>query len=168
MDLAISWYHHHYHLHSCRITKDEFLDAFVSNQILYAPFNEQMLEFWKIRDEPNILLNFYEDMKRDLGSVVKKTAKFLRKSITDEEVEKLCDHLSFEKMKKNPTVNVEHETKILKESVGEKYVKEEFSFIRKGKVGGYKEEFNEEQIKRLEEYANHPEFKKFGFAYKFS
>jgi hypothetical protein len=155
-------------LHSCKITKDEFLDAFLSNQILYAPINEHVLEFWKVRDEPNILFTFYEDMKRDLASVVKQTAEFLGKSITQEKTEKLCDHLSFDKMKKNPAVNKETEIEILKKSVGEKYSKEEFSFVRKGKVGGYKEEFNEQQIKRIEEYANHPDFEKFGFAYKYS
>lgn len=126
-----------------------------------------MLEFWKVRNEPNILFTFYEDMKRDLASVVKKTANFLGKSINQEQIEKLCDHLSFDKMKKNPAVNKEAEMELLKKSVGENFSKEEFSFVRKGKVGGYKEEFNEEQIERIEKFANHPDFEKFGFAHKY-
>jgi len=38
---------------------------------------------------------------------VRKTAEFLGKELNDEEVARLCDHLSFKSMKNNPSVNFE-------------------------------------------------------------
>ena len=46
-------------------------------------------------------------MKADLPAVIRKTAKFLGKSLTDEDVTRLAEHLSFKSMKANKAVNKE-------------------------------------------------------------
>ena len=46
-------------------------------------------------------------MKQDLPSIIKKTAAFLQKPISDQDVINLADHLSFKNMKKNKAVNKE-------------------------------------------------------------
>ena len=46
-------------------------------------------------------------MKQDLPSIIKKTAAFLQKPISDQNVINLVDHLSFKNMKKNKAVNKE-------------------------------------------------------------
>lgn len=152
---------------SCKGSKEDFIDAFVEEKCLYSPFNQHVLEFWKIRDQPNILLLFFEDMKRNLPNEVNKVMKFLGRDFTQSQIEELCEHLSFESMKKNPAVNKEDEVKSLKEAAGEEFSPEDFSFIRKGKIGAYKEELSAEEIKKLETYMDHPEFDKFNFSYKF-
>ena len=136
--------------------------------IPFAPFNSHILEFWKIRDEPNILFLFYEDMKRDLDVEVKKTAQFLGKSYTQEQFDKLCIHLSFDKMKSNKSVNKELEIKAMRNSIGEDYSSDQFSFIRQGKVGSHNKELDEEYNQKFDAFANHPNFEKYGFAYKYS
>ena len=40
-------------------------------------------------------------MKRDLPAVIRKTADFLNKTISPDQVSKLAEHLSFKKMKDN-------------------------------------------------------------------
>lgn len=135
--------------------------------MLYSPMNEHVLEFWKIRNNSNVLFIFFEDMKRDLDQEVKKVMKFLGKNFTQEQIDKLCDHLSFESIRKNEMINRNEELKIFKESFGKKYDPNEYSFVRKGKVGGYKEELTADENDILDEYSKCPEFEKYGFVYKY-
>ena len=46
-------------------------------------------------------------MKRDLPAVIRKTADFLNKTLSPDQVSKLAEHLSFKKMKDNKAVNKE-------------------------------------------------------------
>ena len=66
-----------------------------------------MLSYWTRRNQPNILFITFEEMKSDLPSVIRRTAEFLGKTLTEEQVERLADHLSFKNMKNNKAVNKE-------------------------------------------------------------
>ena len=46
-------------------------------------------------------------MKRDLPEVIRKTADFLDKTISPDQVTQLAEHLSFKNMKNNMAVNKE-------------------------------------------------------------
>jgi len=152
-----------------RGTIETFVDAFANNQILYGPYNYHVLDFWKIREQPNILFLFYEDMKRHLKQEVKKAMKFLDKNYSEVEIDKLCDHLSFESMKNNPSCNFEDLSVMLSElykSVGLTAI-EGYKFIRKGQVGSHKEELTEDEDKKLNALLDDPQLKQCGFEYKF-
>jgi len=166
-DTAVSWFHHHKHIHGYQGIKEDFVTAFVKDLMLYSPMNEHITEFWKIRDEPNILFLFFEDMKRNLDQEVKKTMKFLDKSYSQEEIDKLCKHLSFESIKVNKMINKEVELKKLMEASGKDPSTKEFSFVRKGQVGGYKKELSVEENEMLDEYLKCLELEKAKFEYKF-
>jgi len=84
-----------------------------------------------------------------LPSVVRATAAFLGKSLTDAQLEKLLHHLSFESMKTNPSVNYDEVTEYLTHLHGEA---RKTHFIRKGKVGSWKEELSPESIKKLDDW----------------
>lgn len=164
LDLAVSYFHHHRHIHKCKGDIDDFLEALISNEIIHTPLHEHVLDFWKMRDQKNLLFIFYEDMKRDFDGEVKKLANFLGKSFTQEQIDMTCDYLSFDKMKKNPKLNFKEQSedlKVLKEDSNE------FKFLRKGKIGSYKEELNEKQIDKLKKYSKHPDFEKYNFEYKY-
>ena len=64
------------------------------------------------REQPNNLFITFEEMKRDLPSVIRQRAEFLDKTLTEEEVERLADHLSFKNMKSNKAVNKEESVHI--------------------------------------------------------
>ncbi|CAG2061686.1 unnamed protein product [Timema podura] len=85
-------------------------------------------------------------MKFDLLSVVLKTCRFLCKSYTYTELESLLDHLSFDKMKENPSVNYEH-------VVTRKRLTEEtkdLTFFRKGEAGGWRKTMSPELAARFD------------------
>ena len=92
-----------------------------------------------MKDHPNFLLIFYEDMKGNIKSVIEKVSKFLYSSLSEGQV---VDHLDIKNFKNNRAVNLESGT-----VVG--FMDKEGSFIRKGKVGGWKIEF--EVFPELEE-----------------
>jgi UDP-galactopyranose mutase len=133
---------------------------------MYSPMNEHTLEFWKMRNEENVLFNFYEDMKRNLPEIVEKTMKFLGRNYSRDQIEKLCQHLSFESMRNNGMVNKDIHVKHAMEISGKAYDPSAFSFIRKGEVGAHKKELSAEENEKLDEYVNSPELKQHGFAYK--
>lgn len=167
-DAAISFYHHFRHLHFYTGSREDFLNAFVNNQIIFSPFNDHVIEFWKVRNEANIIFLFYEDMKRNLEQEVKKTMKFLGKAYSQQQIQKLCQHLSFESMRNNPSCNAEYLVKHLKQKVTDKNLsKEEFSFIRKGQIGSYEQELTHEENAKLNTLIVDPKLEKFEFKYKF-
>lgn len=63
-------------------------------------------------------------MKRDIKTVVRNTAEFLNKEFTDEQVDVLSDHLSFDSMKKNVSCN---NTSLVKQAMDHNGNEESFS-----------------------------------------
>lgn len=81
---------------------------------------------------------------QDFPKAVKKVAKFLGKTYTDEEINKVINHLNIQNFQNNPMVNYS-ELKacgIIKEN----------SFIRKGKNGDWKNIFTPELETKIEKW----------------
>ncbi|KAK5650682.1 hypothetical protein RI129_001711 [Pyrocoelia pectoralis] len=100
-----------------------------------------VLYLWNRRYEKNILFIKYEDMKSDLRAVIRKVSTFLGKSLTMKQEEELVKWLDFESFKKNDAVNQVH------------FYKKD-GFVRKGKIGGYKEEMSPELILEFDKWSN--------------
>ncbi|XP_028406625.1 amine sulfotransferase-like isoform X6 [Dendronephthya gigantea] len=65
-----------------------------------ASYFVHLMSWWEHRNDPNVLFFFYEDMKDDLESAVRKVASFI--GIEDEEkIKKAVERSSFEFMKSN-------------------------------------------------------------------
>lgn len=103
-DAAISFYHYYRHVYQYEGTKDEFLSLFLDGLTEFGLQTTHIMDFWKIRHEPNILFLTYEDMKRDLKEVINRVVKFLGKTITDKQLEDLEKHLHIDSMRENVTV----------------------------------------------------------------
>lgn len=124
-----------------------FVKTLILLTALYGSFWKHVFGFWEHLDSSNILFIKYEDMKADLASVIREVAKFLEKELTEEQIEILAKHLSFESMKKNNAVNGEDSLEYLRKN---NLVNVDGSFIRAGKVGKYKEELSPEIIKQFD------------------
>lgn len=142
-----------------------FINAFVNDRMIYSPFNDHALKYWEMRNNQNFLFLHYEDMRRDLRTSIQEVSKFLKKSCSSEELEKLCDHLSFEKMRENKQVNKAMALEMIKNIQGRE--DEQWNFIRKGKVGSYNEELTFKQNELLDAYIKQIDSEKTSFRYKF-
>jgi Sulfotransferase domain len=99
-DTVVSWYHHHRLLHGYHGNLDDFVEAFLDDLIMYSPYHEHILEFCKLAEtESNILSIRYEDMKMDIGEVIKKTAEFFDVKLNFVQIDILSDHLSLKSMR---------------------------------------------------------------------
>ncbi|KAG8228144.1 hypothetical protein J437_LFUL002800, partial [Ladona fulva] len=147
-DVAVSYYYHNRLFRTIGFQSDfsKFWDLFqrdsglyqaVSepmfenvkrNFLLWAPFWSHVEEAWNLRTHPNMLFLFYEDMKKDLPSVIRKVAEFCNKILSEEQISKLSDHLKIEKLRNNPSM------KIFPDEIKGLTNDEEQGFIRKGKA----------------------------------
>ncbi|KAF0307344.1 Sulfotransferase 1C4 [Amphibalanus amphitrite] len=147
-DACVSFFHHMrlIRLHDFLGDLELFMDYFIKGQVVEAPFIEHMIEAWNLRHHPNLCFLFYEDMKKDLRAQIRKVSKFLGKDYSEEQVDKLAEHLHIDNFKKNPWVNADHmkDGKIMHTDRG--------SFIRKGKTGDWKNHFTPEMNEKFDKW----------------
>ena len=131
-DVLVSYYHHHKLITGHGYVGDlpSFAQRFMRNEIMQGPFFPHVQEAWAIKDHPNVLFIFYEDMKKDLRSVIARVSKFLDAPLTSEQVERLVDHLDIKNFRNNPAVNPTDLGKIIG------FMSGSGNFVRSGKVGG--------------------------------
>ncbi|KAI9563465.1 hypothetical protein GHT06_010928 [Daphnia sinensis] len=146
-DVIVSYYFHHKLIksHGYTGTLEELAEYFMNDEVLYSPFFPHVLDAWSKRNHPNMHFMFYEDMKRDLRGEIEKVAKFLGKSLTDEQLDKLREHLRFDNFQKNESVN---------NKAAKKFgaMNEDGRFIRNGKTGDWKNHFSPELNQRIDEW----------------
>ncbi|KAG8261490.1 hypothetical protein J6590_070895 [Homalodisca vitripennis] len=140
MDAAISYYHHHRLWNGYVGSYETFMEGFLQDKLVYSPFWEHVLEYKNMENQEHVMITSFEEMKADLKGVILRTADFMGKKLSDEQVEELVFHLSFANMKNNPAINGEDFIKEVKEKHDMPEDDPELSFIRKGQVGGWKKE----------------------------
>lgn len=150
-DLCVSYYHYCLLVHGLVGTFEEFCEIFLNDNAPIGPVWPHMLDFWSMRDEPNVLFLKYEDMKKDLASTIYLCAKFLgvENSITERDVSQMCDHLKFDRMQKNPAVNIKSYLNLPLNGDSEQ---NNVQFIRKGQIGDWKNYMSDELSARFDEW----------------
>ncbi|XP_070555615.1 sulfotransferase 1B1-like [Ptychodera flava] len=106
----------------------------------FVSWGSHVLDWWKRRNENNVLYLKYEDMKKDLQSGIKSMAEFIGKDLSPDTIEKIAYHCSIEKMKQHAMDDPMVKAMGWKES----------PTIRKGQVGGWKTTFTVAQSELLD------------------
>lgn len=109
-DVVVSYYHFIrllYPVTRYQGSFDDFFDLFINDKVMYCPWWIHVLEFWEHRHDENILFLTYEELKKDTAATIDKIARFLGKTVNDEDKNKIIHHCSFEMMKNNPMTNHE-------------------------------------------------------------
>ncbi|XP_033230911.1 luciferin sulfotransferase-like [Belonocnema kinseyi] len=149
-DTCVSYFHHCQLFEEFSGTFEEFCRLFLAGKVYFGSFWKHVSGFWERRMQGNMLFLQYEEMKADLQSVIKETAKFLgKKELSESEIKILEKHLSFTCMKANPAVNFEEIIEIQKRL---KLTTNEGKFIRSGKVNQWKESMSKEMINRFDSW----------------
>lgn len=137
-------------LHGMDIAFEEFAEMFLNDATPLGSVWNHYLGYWNKRHESNVLILRYEEMKKDLRGTLYKIANFLEKSLTEEDVDSLCDFLSFNKMRENQGCNLQL---LVDKKLGKDYYKRSNKhFIRKGVVGDWKNCMTESLSKRFDEW----------------
>ncbi|XP_046437572.1 sulfotransferase 1B1-like [Daphnia pulex] len=146
-DVIVSYFHHHKLIQFHNFTEDveKFARYFMDDELLFSPFFPHIIEAWNKRHNPNMLFLFYEDLKKDLLGEIKKVATFLDKSLSEEQLKNLKEHLKFDTFSKNESVNMEMAKKL-------GGFNPDGHFIRKGKTGDWKNHFGPEVNKKIDEW----------------
>ncbi|CAH2073432.1 unnamed protein product, partial [Iphiclides podalirius] len=142
-DVAISYFHHTRMFKANPFSGDfkTFWNLFIRGMLRWTPFLEHVKEAWQMRNHPNMLFLFYEELSKDLSATIRKVAEFLGKQYSDEQIEDLCTHLKFDNFKNNTSVNMDLVV-----------FTENKSFIREGKSGGWSEYFDENMTREAEQW----------------
>ncbi len=89
--------------------------------------------WWALRNEPNVLLVHYSDLKREPEPTIRRMAGFLGFDVADETWPKILEHASFPWMKA-------HEDKFELRSVSDVQILDPGAMIRKGQLGASAED----------------------------
>ncbi|XP_063704166.1 sulfotransferase 1E1-like [Culicoides brevitarsis] len=145
-DAAVSWYHFLTDF-LYQKTLEEFLEQYLNGEVRYGNYWDHYEQYHRLaKVYPNMKVLKYEEMKKDLKSTLLDLCTFFNKSLSNDQIEKLLHHLSFENMKKNPANNycqLEDELKKVKPG-------HQFRMIRQGKVNTGKEEMSAEMIEKFD------------------
>ncbi|MGK7873342.1 MAG: sulfotransferase domain-containing protein [Xenococcaceae cyanobacterium] len=145
-DCVVSFYHHtrgfvkHYDF--AEGTFEEFFECFITGEVDFGDYFDNLLPWYKHKDDSNVLFLTYEDMKADTEVAVRKIAEFIGSEYSNkvknvETLNKVLYHSSFESMSKNQS------------RWSSKRPDNMPPFIRKGLVGDWRSSFSPEQVKRL-------------------
>ncbi|XP_005068234.1 sulfotransferase 1E1 [Mesocricetus auratus] len=135
----------------------EMVEKFMKGQVMYGSWFDHVKAWWEKRNNSRILFMFYEDMIEDIRKEVIKLIEFLGKKPSEELVDKIIQHTSFQEMKNNPYVNF---TTFPDNCMNHKIS----PFIRKGVVGDWKNHFT---VALRERFDNHYEQQMKGCTLKF-
>ncbi|XP_028812688.1 sulfotransferase family 5A, member 1 [Denticeps clupeoides] len=145
-DVAVSYYYFH------KMAKflpepglfDDFLDKFLEGTVHYGSWFDHV-NGWtnSVEDIENFFHITYEEMWQDPRSSLQRLCAFLQRPLQEEEVASTLKHCSFGFMKENAMVNY---TLVPQDIVDHSQGK----FMRKGKIGDWKNTFSDVQSHRLD------------------
>ncbi|XP_062549710.1 luciferin sulfotransferase-like [Armigeres subalbatus] len=146
MDVTTSYMHHYKFINGFRGPREDYLDGIMADQLIYCPQIKHATDFWALADRDHVLFLHFEDMKRKMPEVLLKVCAFFGKSYSPSQLEELEHHLKFDTMKENKSANNEAMMTEIQMMTG---VPNDFKFMRKGQVGGYKDELPAEFIEKF-------------------
>ncbi|XP_034382925.1 sulfotransferase family 5A, member 1 isoform X1 [Cyclopterus lumpus] len=145
-DVVVSFYHFH------KIAKflpeagsfSEFLNRFLKGTLHYGCWFDHIEGWTRQKATMNNLLHIsYEEMSMDIQGAIKRVSSYLQIPLMEDEVNNCVKHCSFSSMKDNKMANY---TLVTEEIMDHK----KGFFMRKGKIGDWKNMFTEE----LNQYFN--------------
>ena len=145
-DVAVSFYHHNLIVpgHGFVGNFEQFMQFFEEGLHVFGSYWHHVRGGWHQRNHRNLKFVWFEDMKRDQKAVIEELCDFLQHPLTEDLVDRLCDHVKFENLKKNPYVNPS--------ASNEFPSKDKKNFMRKGEVGDWKNYFDNERNQKWKQW----------------
>ncbi|XP_065286276.1 amine sulfotransferase-like [Dermacentor albipictus] len=169
-DVCVSLYHHENNLSVFRFedgTFDDFLEVFLTGELGYGFYFDHVTAGYALKDEPNVFFVTYEELTRDTRRTVIRLARFIGEcfgAMLEEEGEErlslILQRSSARSMKDIMIFNLSEnadpgmQERLDKLNPSSKAAHEGDSklheVLRQAKVGGWREYFSPEQLRRME------------------
>ena len=135
-DTCVSYFHHcKNHAYGQLEDFEKFAGFFRRGLLDFGDYWHHLKTAHQMRDNPNVKIVWFEDMKRDLPAVIQDLCDFLGYELSDEKTSALVDHVSIENMRR---ISVEQAADYHKEWAARHF--------RKGEVGDWKNYFEGERL----------------------
>ncbi|EPY87066.1 sulfotransferase 1C1-like protein [Camelus ferus] len=122
---------------------EEYVEMFKAGKVLWGSWYNHVKGWWDAKDRHRILYLFYEDMKEDPKREIQKILKFLEKDVSEDILNKIIHHTSFDMMRQNPMANYTSlPSSIMDHSIS--------PFMRRGMPGDWKNYFTVAQNEAFE------------------
>ncbi|XP_031430038.1 cytosolic sulfotransferase 3-like [Clupea harengus] len=123
---------------------NSFLPRFMEGKMVFGSWYDHVTGWWdKKQNYSNLLYMFYEDMVQDTGRELERLCSFLGLSTTAEERECIRGGVQFDAMKANPMANYSTDP-VMDQKIS--------PFMRKGKVGDWKNHFTVAQNETFDKH----------------
>lgn len=128
-DVCVSYFNHYQVMPGHGYIGDfsGFQKLFQSGLTLFGDFFAHLKSGWKVREMANVKFLWFEDMKQNQHQVIEELSSFLKHPLNSSVIDSLENHLKFENIKKNPSVNPTNSLSL------------KSNFMRKGEVNKRKQ-----------------------------
>ncbi|XP_078614564.1 sulfotransferase 1A1-like [Branchiostoma floridae x Branchiostoma japonicum] len=150
-DVAVSWHNMRRMVNNipCGSWEENFQEFMTPEEAYNGFWWDVIPEYWRHKDDGNMLFIKFEDMKQDLRGHVVKIATFLGRTLSDQRIDEVVANCTFSAMKENPATNFSR-IPALQKAFFSKAEGSGLEFIRKGEVGDWKNWFSQEENETLE------------------
>jgi hypothetical protein len=138
-DVAVSYFHFYQSHMKYRGDFRRFFQRFLRGKLRYGSWFKHVASWWKHRDDPNVLFITYEELVGDMEGSIRKIIDFCKLTVSEEHLQRTLQVCSFQSMKKHEE-KFDHRTQVILDSGMQAN-----SFLRKGGVGGWKEDFTPQE-----------------------
>ncbi|KAK2170009.1 hypothetical protein LSH36_5g16027 [Paralvinella palmiformis] len=138
-DTLVSLYHFYRmnsNLGNFKGTWDDFFELYKTKHLIFGDYFKWYSYWLQYKDKPNVKLVKYEDLHHRMSDVIDDVCQFLGKTLSRDVIPDIIQHLTFDDMSQNSMVNY---------TLISMFDNDISPFMRKGKIGDWKNYFSEEQ-----------------------